>query len=74
MPQIKRLLKDATVEIAAAARICHRNRANHRITKGESCLVVKQPEGGKRNYCSECANEILDQAADDLESLRSSFA
>lgn len=74
MPQVKRLLKDASIEVASRKRICHRNRAGHEIAMGDSCLVVKEPEGGKRNYCAQCAAEILDQAADDLHILRDAFS
>lgn len=74
MPQIKRLLKDASIEVASAKRICHRNRAGHEIDKGDACLVVKEPEGGKRNYCGLCAMEILDQVADDLDILRAALS
>lgn len=42
---------------------------------GTSCLVIKDPvSGGSKNYCPECAMEILDAAADDLEELRQGFA
>mgnify|MGYP007112878930 FL=1 len=35
------------------------------------CLVIKDPvSGGSKNYCSQCALAILDQAADDLQGLR----
>lgn len=73
MPQVKRLLKDASIEVAARTRICHRNRSDHEIRKGDSCLVVREPDGAKRNYCSLCAMEILDRVADDLDGLRSAF-
>lgn len=74
MPRVKRLLKDASVEVASRRRICHHNRSGHEIHKGDACLVVKEPEGGKRNYCELCAMEILDQVADDLDTLRAALS
>lgn len=38
--------------------------------KGTPCLVIKDPGGGAKNYCLQCARAILDQAADDLQALR----
>jgi hypothetical protein len=69
--KIKQVLNLVAVEEAKRKRICHRNRKKHVISGGERCLVVRDPaSGGKRNYCVECGNEILDVAADDLHALR----
>lgn len=70
MPQTRRLLGAASVEVASRKRLCHRNRRQHSVPKGGACLVVKNADGGSKNYCPECALAILDQAADDLQSLR----
>lgn len=71
MPQVRRILNACTVETARRRRVCHRARKHHSIEQGMHCLVIKDPvSGGSKNYCQECALEILDQAGDDLRSLR----
>jgi hypothetical protein len=70
MPQARKILGACTIEIAQRCRICYRDRKNHSILKGTSCLVIKDPGGGAKNYCPQCALAILDQAADDLQALR----
>lgn len=62
------------IEVAQRRRICYHDRRNHSIEKGTVCLVIKDPAGeGQKNYCVTCGLAILDQAADDLASLRSSL-
>lgn len=75
MPQVRRVLGAVSVEIAVRKRICYRDRRNHVVTKGSVCLVVKDAAGGgSKNYCVTCALAILDQAADDLQSLRTQLS
>jgi hypothetical protein len=74
MPQVRRVLGACTVEIAQRCRICHRDRRSHSIPKGTPCLVIKDPGGGAKNYCPQCALAILDQAADDLGTLRAQLS
>jgi hypothetical protein len=74
MPQVRRILGACTVEIAQRCRICYRDRSNHAIQKGAPCLVIKDPGGGAKNYCPQCALAILDQAADDLGALRAQLS
>jgi hypothetical protein len=74
MAKVKQVLNHVSVEEAQRKRICHRNRKSHPIAAGERCLTVRDPStGGKRNYCSDCGNEILDVAADDLADLRTTL-
>jgi hypothetical protein len=74
MPQVRRILRQVSVETASRKRICHRERAKHEILKGEECLVIHDPvSGGSKNYCGPCALAILDIAADDLSALREHF-
>ncbi len=74
MPQIRRVLGTCTVETAQRRRVCHRDRKHHSIEQGALCLVIKDPvSGGSKNYCSQCALAILDQAADDLQGLRNAL-
>jgi hypothetical protein len=71
MAKVRQLLNAVSVETAKRKRICYRNRRNHEIAPGEKCLVVKEPNtNGSKNYCSDCAAEILDRAQDDLSALK----
>ena len=71
MPRVKEILIHVSVQTAGAKRKCHRAPTKHAITKGNVCLVVKDPaSGSSRNYCPECAEPILDQAQEDLEAFR----
>jgi hypothetical protein len=74
MPKVRRVLGACTVEIAQRRRACSRDRKNHSIPKGTACLVIKNASAGAKNYCPQCALTILDQAADDLETLRASLS
>lgn len=56
--RIRDLLVGVEVRPAGRRRKCGRNR-NHKIVKGESCLVVKREGRGERAYCTSCANDIL---------------
>lgn len=70
MAKVKQVLISVSVEVAKAKRKCFR-RKTHSITKGEACLVVKDPAwSSKRNYCLECGNDILEVAEVDLEKLK----
>jgi len=66
MAKIREILRQTKVEFAKRQRRCHRNRA-HAVAKGESCLVIRDPDSGSsKNYCRECAGAILARAAEDL--------
>ncbi len=69
MPAVRRVLSKLSVEVAKRKRICHRDRSNHSIEKGEICLVVEEDDRGSKNYCRACAKPILEQAQLDLDSL-----
>ena len=75
MPQIRKVLSKCSIETAQRRRVCHRDRKHHAIERGKLCLVIKDPvSGSSKNYCSLCALAILDQAADDLRTLRDALA
>jgi hypothetical protein len=59
MPKVRDILVHVEVETAAAKRKCHRTK-KHSIAKGDVCLVVRAgPFNASKNYCRECASEIL---------------
>lgn len=71
MGKVRQVLNGVSVEEAKRQRICHHNRKKHSVSKGEACLVIRDPStGGSKNYCIECGNEILDVASTDLDALR----
>jgi hypothetical protein len=75
MPAIRNILGHVSVETAEKKRKCHRKPGKHSIPKGESCLVVRGgPYNSPKNYCHECAPEILDKAQASLTKLRKGVA
>lgn len=75
MAKIRQLLNGASVEIAKRQRICHHNRNKHSIAANTKCLVVKDPaSGGSKNYCPQCAADILARAETDLAALRAELS
>lgn len=69
MPRLKRLLVNASFEIAQRQRRCSRNNG-HIIPHGQKCLVIKE-NMMKRNYCLECAATIIEKAQKELTALTS---
>lgn len=74
MAKVRQLFNAVSVEVARRERICHHNRNKHSIVKGGRCLVIKEPNGGYKNYCVDCGTEILDRAGIDLASIRNGLA
>jgi hypothetical protein len=73
--KIRQLLNGASVEMAKRQRICHHNRNKHSIAANTKCLVVKDPaSGGSKNYCPQCAADILGRAEIDLAALRAELS
>jgi hypothetical protein len=72
VPKIRSILKHVVVERAAGKRKCHRD-AKHAIAAGTDSLAIYDDLGGRKNYCSKCAEPILDQADSDLKSFRSTL-
>ena len=69
MPAVRQLLRHAKIETAAGKRKCHRKQNEHKILKGDVCLVIRGTDSRAKNYCVECALPILDQARHDLNAL-----
>lgn len=62
MAKVRDVLVHVEVEVALRVRICHHNRKDHTITKGDACLAIHDSDGGRKNYCGPCAQEILTKA------------
>ena len=69
MPAVRQLLRHVNIETAAGKRKCHRKQNEHKILKGDVCLVIRGADSTAKNYCVECALPILEQARDDLNAL-----
>ncbi len=77
MAQIKAVLGHVSVETAKRTRICSRHRKGklaHDIVADEVCLVVRDADGTKHNYCVDSANDILARAQQALTELRADLA
>lgn len=60
MAKVRDLLLHVSIETAERRRKCHRKPAEHAIPHGSSCLVVKGgPRNTPKNYCIECAGEMV---------------
>jgi len=69
MAKVRQIIKHVWVEEARGNRRCRRNR-EHTIPLGGACLVIRDDSGPfTKNYCSECAEPILRQCADNLRSI-----
>lgn len=67
MAKIREILRHVHVERAERKRTCHRNQAEHVIRQGEPCLAIYDgPRRARKNYCRECAREILNRAGQNL--------
>lgn len=73
MAMVRDIITHVEVEVAARVRICHHNRKKHSISSGQACLVIRAHDGGKKNYCPICAQEILGKAKVKLLILENSF-
>ena len=74
MAKVRAVLGHVEVQTAKLQRVCHRNRDDHSIRAGESFLLVHNPGGtGYKNYCRQCASQILQRAEGDLVALKSAL-
>ena len=62
MASVRDIIVHVEVETAQSKRICHHNRKKHSVLMGRKCLAVHSHDGGRKNYCLECALEILAKA------------
>lgn len=73
MPAVRNVVKHLRVEVAQRKRKCARNRSDHKIGKGDRCLVIQDGQESS-NYCISCAGEILRLAKESLVSVESELA
>lgn len=68
------VLIHVSVETARGKRKCHHNR-KHSISQGDLCLVIKSGAyNSPKNYCLECATDILSKAKEKLQNLISNLS
>jgi hypothetical protein len=59
---VRDIIAHVEVEVAQRARLCHHNKKEHNIRKGDKCLAIHDANGGRKNYCGPCAQDILTKA------------
>lgn len=62
MATVRDIIIHVEVQVASAKRICHHNRKDHGIAKGQKCLAIRDAGGSRKNYCLACATVILQKA------------
>ncbi len=69
MPKIRDVLVHVSVSRGIRTRKCHRS-SQHRVEAGELFLLVRNAQSlGSKNYCKECAREILSLAKSRLDEI-----
>ena len=68
MGKPKKLIKNLQVTIAGNSHNCKSNR-QHRISKGESRLTVKEGQNA-HHYCLDCGSKFVSIALDELRTLQ----
>lgn len=68
MAKVKDVLIHVIVETAVKQRKCHRTHKHH-VSAGAPHMVIKDGLS-RRNYCCECAKDILGLASSRLTSIR----
>jgi hypothetical protein len=62
MAAVRDILVHVEVQTASGKRKCHHKPKQHSIVKNQKCLAIHDKDGGRKNYCSVCAMEILSRA------------
>lgn len=69
MPKVRDILIDVEVQPVERQRKCRRH-GEHKIAKGEMCLVVRTgPTNDPYSYCQDAAKAMLDLASAKLKKL-----
>jgi hypothetical protein len=71
MPAIRDILVHVEIQVAQRARICYRSRNGCGVPKNQTCLVIYEDTGGRKNYCPPHALEIVTAAKAKLAELES---
>lgn len=70
MAQVRDIVIHVSADVASRKRKCHRSK-KHFISGNYVFLSIRQSNGlGSKNYCSVCANEILNQAIKKLQDIQ----
>ena len=70
MAKTRDILGHVQVEVAERRRKCHHSRGEHSIPQDTAHLTVKGGSfGARKNYCPECARQILDLAKSRLDDM-----
>lgn len=70
MGKTRDILGHVFVDVAKRKRKCHHKSKEHAIVEGQRCLVIRESDGlGHKNYCVQCAHEILEAASQKLSKL-----
>ena len=70
MAQIRDIVIHVSTNVASRKRKCHRSK-NHSISGSQIFLSIRQVNGlGSKNYCLECANDILNHAIKKLKDIQ----
>ncbi len=73
MAQTRNVLSHVSIGTAVRKRKCHGTK-KHKIQAGETHLLVRESHSlGSKNYCKECAQEILKLAGNKLIALSKNF-
>jgi hypothetical protein len=70
---VRDIIAHVEVEVAQRARLCHHNQKEHKIRKGDKCLAIHDANGGRKNYCGPCAQDILTKAKTKLAGMEQQF-
>jgi hypothetical protein len=74
MAKVRDILIHVSVARAVRSRKCHR-KAQHRVQAGELFLLIRDAATlGSKNYCKECAREMLSHARSKLEEISQQLA
>jgi hypothetical protein len=68
MAAVRDILIHVEVQTASGKRKCHHKPQQHAIKKDQRCLAIHDKDGGRKNYCPECAMDILNRAEKTLAS------
>lgn len=73
MAKPRDILVHVSIDRAIRKRKCHHSR-KHGVSAGEKCLLIRERNNlGSKNYCADCAKEIIAAAGQKLAKLSQEF-